>query len=220
VVTQGTLKILIADDHPIFRQGLSKIVEPDVSFEIVAEAGDGAEALALIQKFQPRIAVLDISMPSMSGLEIVRTLRQKNPPTDFIVLTMFKEEEYFNEAMDLGVMGYILKESAVSDLLGCLHAVAAGKHYVSPLISDYLINRNMRLQKLAKEKPGLSDLTAMERRVLQLIAENKTSREIATQLHISFRTVQNHRTNICAKLGLKGYNKLLQFALEHKGQFS
>lgn len=210
------MKILIADDHPIFRQGLLKIVEQDKSFELAAEAGDGAEALQLIERHQPGIAVLDISMPSKSGLEIIKAAKAKKLRTDFIILTMYKEEEYFNEAMDLGVKGYILKENAVGDLLGCLHAVAKGKHYVSPLISDYLINRDARMKKLAQEKPGLNDLTAMERRILHLIAENKTSREIATELHISFRTVQNHRANICAKLDLKGYNKLLQFALEHK----
>jgi len=210
------MKILIADDHPIFRKGLLKVLEGDPSFELVAEAGDGLEALQLIEKQKPEIAVIDISMPSMSGLEIVKAARKKNLPVEFIILTMYSEEEYFNEAMDLGVRGYILKESAVTDLLGSLKSVASGKHYVSPLISEYLIHRNARRQALMQEKPALGGLTAMERRILKLIAENKTSRQIATELHISFRTVQNHRANVCAKLGFKGYNRLLQFALEHK----
>jgi DNA-binding NarL/FixJ family response regulator len=212
------MKILIADDHPIFRKGLLKTIEGDASFEVVAEAGDGAEALRLIEKLAPEIAVLDISMPGLSGLEIVKAGREKNLPVEFIVLTMYKEEEYFNEAMDFGVKGYILKECAVTDLLEGLKLVANGRHYVSPIISEYLINRNARLEALMAQKPGLRDLTHTERRILKLIAENKTSREIAAQLHVSYRTVQNHRANICAKLGLKGHNKLLQFALEHKAE--
>jgi DNA-binding NarL/FixJ family response regulator len=210
------MKILIADDHPIFRKGLLKVIEADASFEVVAETGDGAEALQLIEKLGPEVAVIDISMPGMSGLEIVKAAREKNLPAEFIVLTMYKEEEYFNEAMDLGVKGYILKECAVTDLLEGLKRVASGKHFVSPIISEYLIDRNARLEALIQQKPALRDLTAMERRILKLIAENNTSREIAAQLYISYRTVQNHRANICAKLGLKGHNKLLQFALEHK----
>ncbi|MDZ7289997.1 MAG: response regulator transcription factor [candidate division KSB1 bacterium] len=210
------MRILIADDHPVFRKGLAKVLEGEVATELVAETGDGAEALRLIEKHRPDIAVVDISMPNMSGLEIVKAAREKNLPVKFIILTMYKEEEYFNQAMDLGVKGYILKESAVTDLLDCLKLVAQGKYYVSPIISEYLINRTARQDAILHDKPSLRDLTPMERRILKLIAENKTSREIAAQLFISYRTVQNHRTNICAKLGLKGYNKLLQFALEHK----
>jgi len=212
------MKILIADDHPIFRQGLLKIIEADPAFEIIAEAGDGAEALALIKKLRPDIAVLDISMPQLSGLEIARQVQQENLPVRLVILTMYKEEEYFDEAMDLGVKGYLLKENAVSDLRSCVQAVAAGKYYVSPVISGYLINRDARQKALAKEKPALGLLTDTERRILKLLVQNKTSREIAAQLHVSYRTVQNHRMNICAKLDLKGHNKLLQFALEHKSE--
>ena len=212
------MKILIADDHPIFRQGLLKIIEADPAFEIVAEAGDGAEALALIKKFRPDVAVLDISMPQLSGLEIARQVQQENLPVRLVILTMYKEEEYFDEAMDLGVKGYLLKENAVSDLRSCVQAVAAGKYYVSPVISGYLINRDAMEKALAKEKPALRLLTDTERRILKLLVQNKTSREIAAQLHLSYRTVQNHRMNICARLDLKGHNKLLQFALEHKSE--
>jgi len=212
------MKILIADDHPIFRQGLLKIIEADPAFEIIAETGDGAEALALIKKLRPDIAVLDISMPQLSGLEIARQVQQENLPVRLVILTMYKEEEYFDEAMDLGVKGYILKENAVSDLSSCVQAVAAGKYYVSPVISGYLINRGARQKALAKKNPALSLLTDTERRILKLLVQNKTSREIAAQLHVSHRTVQNHRMNICAKLDLKGHNKLLQFALEHKSE--
>jgi len=209
-------KVLIADDHPIFRQGLMRILQADESLEIVAECSDGDEALKKINELKPDVAVLDISMPGKNGLDIVRHLKQQDKITEFIILTMYKEEEYFNEALDLGVKGYLLKENAVSDLMDCLKSVVKGNYYVSPLLSDYLVNRNESKKALIKEKPSLDDLTETERSVLRLMAVNKTSREIAEQLFISFRTVQNHRNNICNKLGFKGYNKLLQFALENK----
>lgn len=210
------MKIFIADDHPIFRQGLLKIMEGDPELEIVGESGDGEEALQLIRSLCPDIAVLDISMPGMSGLEIVSEVQKESLKVEFIILTMFDEEEYFDEAMDSGVKGYLLKENATSDLLSCLKSVAQGKYYVSPSISEYLLNRNTRVKALNKSSPALSGLTQMEKKVLRLIADNKTSKEVAAELFISYRTVQNHRTNICNKLDLKGHHKLLQFALENK----
>lgn len=210
------MKVFIADDHPIFRQGLLKIMEGDPFFEIIGESGDGEKALHAIRDLRPDIAVLDISMPGMSGLEIVKHVQKDGLKTEFVILTMFTEEEYFDEAMDCGVKGYLLKENASSDLLNCLKSVTEGKYYVSPSMSEYLIKRNARIKDLNKTVPSLGDLTEMERRVLKLIGENKTSKEIAAELFISYRTVQNHRNNICQKLDLKGHHKLLQFALENK----
>lgn len=210
------MKVFIADDHPIFRQGLLKILETDPFLEIVGESGDGEEALQSLKELSPDIAVLDIAMPGRSGLEIVKETQKEGLSIHFIILTMFSEEEYFNEAMELGVKGYLLKDNAASDLLSCLKSVAEGKYYVSPSISQYLINRNARVKELDQKIPSLSELTQMEKRILTLIAENKTSKEIAAELFISYRTVQNHRNNICQKLNLKGHHKLLQFALENK----
>lgn len=210
------MKVFIADDHPIFRQGLLKILETDPSLEIVGESGDGEEALQSLKELSPDIAVLDIAMPGRSGLEIVKETQKEGLSIHFIILTMFSEEEYFNEAMELGVKGYLLKDNAASDLLSCLKSVAEGKYYVSPSISQYLINRNARVKELDQKIPSLSELTQMEKRILTLIAENKTSKEIAAELFISYRTVQNHRNNICQKLNLKGHHKLLQFAIENK----
>ena len=205
-------KVVIVDDHPIFRQGLGKVIEGCAQFELVGQAGDGKEAIELLERIRPDIAVVDIAMPLMDGLDVIRTASARSLECDFIVLTMYKEEEYFKEAMDLGVKGYLLKESASSDLLQCLNSVAAGKHYISPAMSDYLL--------LASSRQGgeatIQSLSPTERRILKLIAENKTSKEIAEELYVSFRTVQNHRAHICEKLKLEGYNKLLQFALEHK----
>lgn len=213
------MRIVIADDHPILREGLIRTISVEPDFEIVGETGDGKKALELIRDLSPELAVLDISMPGMTGLEIVRKCQQENLQTLFVILTMYKEEEYFNEALDLGVKGYILKENAAADLVACLKYVQSGKHYVSPVISEYLVNRHSRSKELHEDIPTLNKLTQMEKQVLKLISENKTSKEIAVELFISYRTVQNHRNNICQKLGFSGHNKLLQFALENKTLF-
>lgn len=209
-------RLVIADDHPIFRQGLVKIVEGASDFELVGEAGDGEAALAIIRQARPHMAVVDVSMPRLNGLDILRQLNADGLTVDVVILTMYREEEYFSEAMDLGARGYLLKESAVGDLVQCLRVIAGGGYYVSPLVSSYLLKRNSRRDELRNRRPELDSLTAAERQILSYIAMNLTSKEIATRLHISHRTVQNHRANICTKLGLEGHNKLFQFAFEHK----
>lgn len=208
--------VLIADDHPIVRQGFVKVIEKDQSFKVVAESGDGERALQLLHELKPDIAVLDISMPDMSGLEIIKQVGTDNLPTKFVILTMYKDPEYFDTAIDMGVKGYILKESATAELLNCLRMVARNQYYISPLLSGYLLERDAKIKSLNNKMPALSKLTRAEKRILKLIAENKTSREIADDLCVSPRTVQNHRTNICNKLGLKGHNKLLLFAVQNK----
>ena len=210
------IKVLIVDDHPLFRQGLRQVVEADSRFDLVAEAGDGETALRSIQDKSPDVAVLDVDLPRLSGLEVARALQGKGLPTRVIILTMYKEEEIFNRALDFGVMGFVLKENAVEDILNSVVAVAAGKHYLSSTISGYLLRRLGRAEELAMKKPGLNDLTKAERRILKLIAEKKTSREIAMELSISQRTVDAHRAHISAKLDLHGNHSLLQFALENR----
>ena len=210
------IKILIADDHPIFRQGIIKIVEQDQSYEIVAQCGDGNEVIGKIKELNPAIAIIDISMPGMSGLEVLRVSQKERLTTEFIILTMYKDEEYFNEAMNLGVKGYILKDNAAKDLLNCLRAVSQGSHFICPELSNLLLERNAKMQSLVSSTPGLADLTPSEKKILKLIGQNKTSKEIAEELYVSIRTVQNHRNNIAQKLELKGHHKLLQFAIENK----
>jgi DNA-binding NarL/FixJ family response regulator len=209
-------KVLIVDDHPLFRQGLRQLVEGDARFELIAEAGDGNEALRLIEQRKPDVAVLDVNLPGLSGLEVARRVQAARLPTRIVVLTMFKEEETFNRALDVGVLGFVLKENAAQDILASIVAVATGEHYLSPTISSYLVRRRGRAEILAAHKPGLDDLTKAERRILKLIAEKKTSREIAAELFISPRTVEAHRANISQKLDLHGSHSLLQFALENR----
>ena len=186
------------------------------ALRLIAEAGDGLAALQLIQEKKPDVAALDVNLPGLSGLEIARKLQGKRLPTRIIILTMYKEEEIFNRAMDLGVTGFVLKENAVEDILNGIAAVAKGEHYLSPSISGYLVRRRTRAESLAARKPGLEDLTKAELRILKLIADKKTSREIAAELFISPRTVEAHRANISTKLELRGSHSLLHFALENR----
>ncbi len=211
-----SIKVLIVDDHPLFRQGLRQVVEGDSRFELIAEVGDGETALQLILEKKPDVAVLDVNLPGMSGLEVARELQRQRASTQIIILTMFKEEETFNRALDVGVRGFVLKENAVDDIRNALAAVSNGEHYLTPSISGYLVRRRSRSEALAMQKPGLDDLTKAERRILKLISEKKTSRQIAAELFISIRTVEAHRANICTKLELSGSHSLLQFALENR----
>jgi len=210
------VRLILADDHPVVRHGFKEIIEKDEKYQIIAECGNGMEALSLLRELEPDIAVLDISMPDLNGLQIVKTIKSENAKTEFIILTMYEEEEYFDEAMNAGVKGYILKESALTDLLGAVQSVSDGKYFISPAISDYVIRRNKNIRNVKSSLPSVDELTTVERKVLKLISENKTSKEIGELLFISYKTVQNHRNNICNKFGLKGHNKLLQFALENK----
>ena len=207
--------VLIADDHPIFRKGLREIIEADKSLKVVGEADDGESALELIRARRPQIAVLDVDMPQKDGLAVAREVRAAGLEVALIFLTMHNNERFFNAALDLGVQGYVLKDSAASEIVSGIKAVAAGRSYVTPLLTDYLLNRR-RHDAQSAQQAGLGSLTETERRVLKLIAEYKSSREIADELYISPRTVDRHRANIADKLDLKGSHALLHFALEHK----
>jgi len=160
--------------------------------------------------------VLDVNLPGLNGFEIARKLQDKNLPTRIIILTMHKDEATCNRALDVGAKGFVLKENAVEEILKAIATVADGGHYLSSTISGYLVRRRNRAEALAAKKPGLEDLTKAERRILKLVAEKKTSREIAAELFISPRTVEAHRANICDKLALTGSHSLLQFALENR----
>ena len=214
------IHIVIADDHPIVRGGLRQYIEAEPRFKVVAEASDGEEAIERIQELQPALAILDIDMPKLDGFGVAREIKKRNLPVEIIFLTIHSAEDVFNKAMDLGAKGYLLKESAVGEIVDSIKSVAAGKHYLSPSISSYLIRRSSRADDLSRKTPGLDNLTQTERRILRLIAANKSSKEIADELFINYRTVENHRTNICQKLDIHGHHALLKFALEHKSQLS
>lgn len=212
------IRILIADDHPVFRRGLGMIIQSDARLKIVAEAGDGKEALDLIVKLEPDVAALDVNMPELTGFDVVRELRKLNLATEIVFLTMHKDEAMFNTALDLGVKGYLLKESAIDNIAAGIKAVAAGENFISPELATFLFNRSRRNAAFVAAKPSLNDLTTTERRILKMIAENQTSRDVAENLCISVRTVERHRQNICDKLEIHGSNALIKFALANKEQ--
>lgn len=214
------IKILIVDDHPIFRKGLRGVIESDSQMKIVGEADDGTAALDLILKLTPDVAILDVHMPRMGGLELVRTIKEKEIQIGLIFLTMYKDRAMFDAAMDAGVKGYVLKDSAITDIIGCIKSVAEGQHYITPALSSFLLNRSESVNASATQFHILETLTKTERRVLHLIAEDKTSKEIGELLFIHPRTVDNHRTNICQKLNIHGSHALLRFALKHQSELS
>jgi DNA-binding NarL/FixJ family response regulator len=158
-------------------------------------------------------------MPNKDGFEVARSIREQRLPVKVIFLTMHKDERFFNTALDLGVKGYVLKDSAVTEIVGSIRAVAAGQEYVSPALTSFLLNRSRRAAALVTEQPGLVNLTPTERRILKLIAEYKTSKEVADELCLSRRTVEHHRANICEKLEIKGTHALLKFAVAHQSEF-
>jgi DNA-binding NarL/FixJ family response regulator len=214
------LGIVIADDHPVFRRGLRTIIEAESDFEVVGEANDGEDALALIEKSQPAIAILDISMPKLDGLEIANRLRELGSSVKIIFNTMYREEKLFKKALDAGVKGYVLKDCAAVDIVSCLNAVAGGQNYTSPELTTYLMKRVREVESQGAEHSGLETLTDTERKVLTLIADCKTNKEIAQALFISARTVETHRNNICKKLNIHGSHALMKFALDHQSQLS
>jgi DNA-binding NarL/FixJ family response regulator len=213
-------RILIADDHPIFRKGLRQVIETEAGLQVVAEADDGAKALEQLRQLRPDIAVLDIHMPNLSGFEVARTIYDEGLAVEVIFLTMHKAEDLFNAAMDIGVKGYVLKDSAVTDIVGSIRAILDGQPFISPQLSSFLLTRSARATALRQQKPSLDDLTPTERRILRMLAEYKTSKQIADDLFIHPRTVDNHRANISSKLGLRGSHALLKFAIEHKSEIS
>jgi DNA-binding NarL/FixJ family response regulator len=210
------ITLLLADDHPVFRTGLGLILRADPSISIVGEAATGEEARSLIDSLRPDVALLDIEMPVMSGLDVVRWAIEYDMPTRIVMLTMYADEEIFNEALDLGVTGYVLKENAATDIINSVHSAAAGQYYISPTISGYLVSRSQRKQQAIAALPALASLTPTEWKILKLIAGNRTTKEIAADLHVSPKTIENHRANIAQKLSLRGTNAVLRFALEKK----
>lgn len=210
------ISLVIADDHPLFRQGIRRAVEEDASIRIVGEAGEGATALRLIRDLSPDVAVLDIDMPLMKGLQVAKTVQAEHLAAAVIILTIYNGGDLLDEALDAGVRGYVTKETAVLHVLEAIKTVAEGEHYVSPGMAGHLVGRRQRLRALVAARPGLSLLTPSERRILRLIGANMTSKEIADDLCISYRTVETHRTNIAAKLNIRGSHALLKFAIENR----
>ncbi len=191
------------------------MIEKEFGFRVVAEAENGAIAFELIKTHLPMVAVLDLDMPKTDGFSVAGQVQKSNLPVKIIILTMHKDELHFNQAIDLGVSGYLIKDGAAGEIINCIKTVKTGREYFSPALSTFLLNRSRRAAQ-ARVQFGLGDLTPTERRILYLLSELKTSKDIAAELCISPRTVDNHRAHICSKLNLQGAHALVKFALQHK----
>jgi DNA-binding NarL/FixJ family response regulator len=210
--------IFIVEDHPLFRLGLREMIAEEQDYEITGETDNGLSALDTIQKTKPDIIFVDIGLPKLDGLELIRRLRNEPDPPLSIVLTMNKNERIFNEAINAGINAYVLKDDAPHDIRRCLKVVSDGEFYVSSAVSGFLMRRAGRHHAFQAKAPTLDALTPMERRILKLIAQNKTTKMIADELFISPHTVETHRCNICGKLELSGSQPVLRFALEHRDE--
>lgn len=210
------INIVIADDHPLILTGLRHIIEKEPGLAVVGEAGNGQIAVELIRTLLPHIAILDLEMPILNGLEAAKRSISEKLPASIIVLTMYDDEIVFNEVMDSGVFGYVLKDSAAMDIIKAIHTVLRGEYFISSTLSTYALKSRQNRSTKSEFGLGLHALSPSERRILKLVAQEKGSIEIAELLSISQRTVDNHRTNICRKLRLNGVNSLLRFAIKHR----
>jgi two-component system, NarL family, response regulator NreC len=207
------VSILLADDHVVMRSGLRLILERQSDFIVVGEASDGREAVAMVQRFSPNIAVLDISMPLLNGIEATKRISESCPKTAVMILSMHADESYILRALKAGARGYLLKDSAEADLIQAIRAVSAGKAFFSPTVSKILAEDYLRqVQQRGCEDP-YELLTARERELLQLVAELKSTKDIATLLGVSPHTVDTHRGNLMQKLNVHSIPELILYAV-------
>ncbi len=210
------LKILVVDDHPIVRKGLIQIIADNESLLVVGEAGSGAEALMFTERTEVDVVVTDFDMPGINGLELATRLLERTTPIPVVLLTMHQDEDIFNEAANSGVFVYLLKDEVVANIQQGIEAAARGDSFVSPSLARFVMRRSQRGNRLREENTGLESLTPGERTVLKLVAQNKSSKEIASELSVSPHTISSHRSNISQKLALCGKHPLLNFALANR----
>jgi DNA-binding NarL/FixJ family response regulator len=207
---RGVCRILLADDHVLFRKGIRRILEEVPEFEVVAEVGDGLELLQLLKEVLVDVVILDISMPNVRGIEVASEIVKTLPQVKVLILTMHKNKEYLYHTMSVGVRGYLLKEDPDTVLVTAIREIWQGGIYVSPLLSHHLVDGFRR----GRIDHPFEPLTLREREVLQLIAEGKSSKQIAEALFISTRTVQHHRANMMRKLKFKRSTELVKYAIQ------
>ena len=211
-------RIVLADDHVMFRQGIKRIIEKIEGLEVIGEASDGLELLRLLNELKPDIVFLDISMPNIRGIEVTREIKSLHPDVKVLILTMHRKKEYLYHAISAGAKGYLLKEDSDVELFSAIDTIRKGGFYVTRLLAGELAEDISHLYKGDARLPS-EPLTTREREVLKLIAEGKSNREIANLLYISIRTVENHRANIMRKLNLSKTADMVRYAIE-KGYIS
>jgi DNA-binding NarL/FixJ family response regulator len=211
------IRVVIAENHDFYREGLRIALAKEPGLQLVAEAKDGVSALERISSLKPDLAIVDIGLPLMNGVSVVKELRRADLPIRIVFLTVCDEQAMFDAALDLGVKGYLLKDqTSERDLLSCVSAVMAGEYYTSSKMTTYLVDSIRRSDALTRQHPALWQLTPQERAVLKRIARRQTSKEIGQALGIATKTVDAHRLNICKKLDLHGNYRLRQFAWDRR----
>ena len=207
------VRVLLADDHKMIRAGLRLVLEQQPEVAVVGEADDGRQAVALAEELKPDVVVMDVGMPNLNGIEAAAQVKQALPATAVVMLSMHSDEGYILRALRAGATGYILKDSAEADLVAAVRAVAEGKSFFSPKVSRILLEDYMRKLRKSGAEDSYDLLSAREREILQLVAEGKSSKEIANLLNLSVYTVETHRANIMQKLNLKGIPELILYAV-------
>jgi two-component system response regulator NreC len=210
------IRILVADDHGIVRQGLRFVLEREEDFQVVGEAGDGREAVRLAETLGPAVIIMDIGMPQLNGLEATSQIVRKDPGVKVIVLSMHADEVYLLRALSAGVRGYLIKGSADQDLVRAVRAVMEGKCFFSPVIAQMLAEEYTRQLQKTDTQDSYELLTEREREILQLLAEGKSNKEVATILDVSPYTVESHRTHLMQKLNLHNTAEIVLYAVRKK----
>jgi len=212
MVTQ--YKIVIAEDHTILREGLRALLSLDPNYEIIGEAEDGRDAIRCVEKLMPDLLLIDLSMPRMNGMEAIRDIKKRYPEIKIIALTVHKTEEYILATLEAGADGYVLKDATHNELLIAINSVLSGKPYLSPGVSEKVIEGYLEGRRTLKPSSAWDTLSQREREVLKLIAEGYKNKEIADDLFISIKTVEKHRSNLMKKLDLHNAAALTAFAIE------
>jgi two-component system response regulator NreC len=207
------ISILLGDDHSLLRCGLRLLLEQQNDFVVVAEAEDGRKAVALAASSNPDVAVLDVGMPNLNGIEAAKQITARDGKTAVVILSMHHDESYILRALNAGARSYLLKDSAQSDLVAAIRAVAQGKSFFSPAVSKILLEDYVRKLKRSGAEDSYDLLTPREREILQLVAEGKSNKDIAGVLHLSVYTVETHRANLMEKLNLKSVPELILYAV-------